>query len=110
MARNFVEQILFSSDIDSMSRNFCIPAFMRSLHLEAQSTEDLFDRCIRNCRAEEGFNPMSPQIYRYRPPLLWIHIDNSTVNRPTGVGVNQRRRAIARVARHLNIGSAFEPI
>src|SRR5215470_17680891 len=110
MARDFVKQILFSGDVDAMTGNFHRPAFLRVAHAEAQLLEDLFDSRIFNRCAEEGLNTLPSQPYCCRISRSWINIDDLIVNGPPANGLNQRCSAIARVASHLNVGSAFESI
>src|SRR5262245_59642689 len=110
MARNFFEQIFLASDIGAMTRNFDCPAVMRLLRVEPKPFEDLLDGGICNRRSQKCLDPLPSQSCRGRLSWTRKNIDHVSINHAASESLNERRCAITRIARHLNIRAAFESI
>ena len=111
MPRDFVKQILFARDIDAMARNFDGPAVVGVLsYVEAEPLKYAFNDCVFHTHSEKSLDLLTAKCRSDRRSATRIHVDHITKDRAAGHFLNQRSRAIARKARHFDIGTPFEPV
>src|SRR4249920_168009 len=93
-----------------MAWNIHDPSILVVRHTETEVLEDSLHNGFVNGCPKKLLDPVLPQRGSNRFSRSWINVDHIAIDGAAGNCPDHRRRAIARVARHLNVGSSLKTI